>query len=305
MGRIREQLRRLFVIILTILFVSPIFSTAFFKPPIADAAVSEAEDEGEDEEGEDGEDEHEPTEEELAAAQAALDKKTEKLVEEVKKIGNNSSAILDCLLKPENDDALNNSSELLEKLVESLLASKKLNYGDLENYGQKLCNKDKKSVLGNLALGLGLMNKKKPNLKRAMDCLAIAKSAKNPHPSASSAYFSCLMKRFGLYIFLGIGAAIAGPVVIIIKKKKGKKAVEEPQNTEATDDGENLNLQQLLNEGPDLSAKSDDPAGLNPLDSINQPQDNALKPPEPAKQQEKPVAEVKPAANTINPMKLL
>ena len=175
MGRIREQLRRLLVIILTILFVSPIFSTAFLKPPIADAAVSEAEDEGEDEEGEDGEDEHEPTEEELAAAQAALDKKTEKLVEEVKKIGNNSSAILDCLLKPENDDALNNSSELLEKLVESLLASKKLNYGDLENYGQKLCNKDKKSALGNLALGLGLMNKKKPNLKRAMDCLAIAK----------------------------------------------------------------------------------------------------------------------------------
>ena len=65
----------------------------------------------------------------------------------------------------------------MEKLVDALLASKKPNYADLENYGQKLCNKDKKSALGNLALGLGLMYKKKPNLKKAMDCLAIAKSA--------------------------------------------------------------------------------------------------------------------------------
>ena len=297
MSGIREQLRRLLVIVLTILFVSSIFSTAFSKPPVEDFAVSEEEGEegGDDEE----EEEHEPTEEELAAAQAALDKKTEKLVEEVKKIGNNSSAIVECLTKPENADALNNSAELLEKLIEALLAGKKLNYGELEDYGGKLCSKDKKSPLGNLALGLGLMNKKKPNLKKAMDCLAIAKSAKKPHPSASSAYTSCLMKRFGLYIFLGIGVVVAIPIVIIIKKKKGKKAAEEAQNTEQTEDGDNVNLQQLLNEGPESGDKTDGSTGANPLDAANQPLNTDLNASGTAKPQDKPVAEVKPAEVSI------
>lgn len=268
MGRLREQIRRFLVIFLTIFFVSSIFSTAFSKAPVEDFAVSESEeaDEGE----EDEEEEREPTEEELAAAQAALDKKTAKLSEEVKKIGNNNSAIIECLLKEENQDALNNSTELLEKLVEALLNDKKPNYSDLENYGQKLCVKDRKSALGNLALGLGLMNKKRPNLKRAMECLSIAKNAKKPHPSASSAYLSCLFKRFGLYIFLGIGAVIAIPIVIIIKKKKAKKAEAESQNTAVVDDGENLDLQQLLNEGPDLSNNNNSSTELNSFDNANQ-----------------------------------
>ncbi len=302
MGRIREQIRRFLVIFLTIFFVSSIFSTAFSKAPVEDFAVAESE-EGDEEEGD--EEEHEPTEEELAAAQAALDKKTEKLVEEVKKIGNNSSAIIECLLKDENQDALDNSAELLEKLVGALLNDKRLNYSDLENYGQKLCGKDKKSALGNLALGLGLMNKKKPNLKRAMECLSIAKSAKNPHPNASSAYFSCLMKRFGLYIFLGIAAAIGIPIGIIIKKKKAKKAEEESQNTEVSDDGENLNLQQLLNEGPDLSGNSDSSAELNMLNNADSLQNTSLNKDlnagEPVKPQEKPVSDIKPPeVNNIN-----
>lgn len=298
MSGIREKLRRLLVIILTILFVSSVFSTAFSKPPVEDFAVSE---EGE-EEGGDEEEEREPTEEELAAAQAALDKKTEKLVEEVKKIGNNSSAIVECLLKPENADALNNSADLIEKLIESLLAGKKINYAELEDYGQKLCAKDKKSPLGNLALGLGLMNKKKPNLKKAMDCLAIAKSAKNPHPMASSAYTSCLMKRFGLYIVLGIGAVVAIPIVLIIKKKKGKKATEETQNTETSEDGENLNLQQLLNEGPESGDKSDGSTKANPLDASNQPLNTDLNTAGIVTPPEKAVAEVKPAeVNVLKP----
>ena len=301
MGRVREQIRRFLVIFLTIFFVSSIFSTAFSKAPVEDFAVAESE-EGDEEEGD--EEEHEPTEEELAAAQAALDKKTEKLVEEVKKIGNNSSAIIECLLKDENQDALDNSAELLEKLVGALLNDKKQNYSDLENYGQKLCSKDKKSALGNLALGLGLMNKKKPNLKRAMECLSIAKSAKNPHPNASSAYLSCLMKRFGLYIFLGIAAAIGIPIGIIIKKKKAKKAEEVSQNAEVSDDGENINLQQLLNEGPDLSGNSDSSAELNMLNNADSLQNTSLNKDlnvsEPAKPQEQPVLDIKsPEINNI------
>ena len=219
--------------------------------------------------------------------------------EEVKKIGNNSSAIIDCLTKEENDDALNNSAELLEKLVETLLSSKKLNYNDLENYGQKLCSKDKKSALGNLALGLGLMNKKKPNLKRAMDCLAIAKSAKKPHPSASSAYYSCFFKRFGLYIFLGIGAVIVILIVLILKIKKSKKAAEVNQNTEENDDNANINLQQLLNEGLESDSNIDNSAELNQLDNVSLSQDNESnvdsKLSEFPKIQDKPIPEVKPA----------
>jgi HEAT repeat protein len=303
MGRIREQIRRFLVIFLTIFFVSSIFSTAFSKAPVEDFAVAESEEGDEGEEGEE-EEEHEPTEEELAAAQAALDKKTEKLIEEVKKIGNNSSAIIEGLLKDENQDALDNSAELLEKLVGALLNDKKQNYSDLENYGQKLCNKDKKSALGNLALGLGLMNKKKPNLKRAMECLSIAKSAKNPHPNASSAYLSCLMKRFGLYIFLGIAAAIGIPIGIIIKKKKAKKTEEVSQNAEVSDDGENINLQQLLNEGPDLSGNSDSSAELNMLNNADSLQNTSLNKDlnvsEPAKPQEQPVLDIKsPEINNI------
>lgn len=304
MSGIREQFRRILVILLTILFVSSMFSTAFSKPPVEDFAVSEAAEEEEgDEGGDEEEEEREPTEEELAAAKAALDKKIEKLTEEVKKIGNNSSAIAECLLKDENQEALNNSQELLEILVEALLASKKPNYGDLESYGSKLCGKDKKSPAGNYALGLGLMNKKKPNLKKAMDCFAIAKSAKKPYPGASSAYTTCLLKRFGLYIFLGIGAVIAIPIVIIIKKKKGKKAAEEnaenAENAENPIDDASINLQSLLNEGPDLNKAEGAAQG------DNQPQDAAqntdLKVPEDNKPKEQPLNEVKPvppAANT-------
>jgi hypothetical protein len=192
----------------------------------------------------------------------------------------------------------------LEKLVGALLNDKKQNYSDLENYGQKLCSKDKKSALGNLALGLGLMNKKKPNLKRAMECLSIAKSAKNPHPNASSAYLSCLMKRFGLYIFLGIAAAIGIPIGIIIKKKKAKKTEEVSQNAEVSDDGENINLQQLLNEGPDLSGNSDSSAELNMLNNADSLQNTSLNKDlnvsEPAKPQEQPVLDIKsPEINNI------
>ncbi len=301
MSGIREQIRRILVILLTIFFVSSIFSTAFTQPPVEDFAVSEAEEEGE-EGGDEEEEEREPTEEELAAAKAALDKKIEKLTEEVKKIGNNSSAIVECLLKEENQEALNNSQELLEILVEALLASKKLNYGDLENYGSKLCGKDKKSPVGNYALGLGLMNKKKANLKRAMDCFAIAKSAKKPYPGASSAYTTCLLKRFGLYIFLGVGAVIAIPIVIIIKKKKGKKAAEEnsenAENAENPIDDASINLQSLLNEGPDLSKAEGAAQGDNQPQVADQKTD--LKVPEDNKPKEQPLNEVKPIAPAAN-----
>ena len=112
MSRIEGKIRRIFVFILTIFLVSSIFSTAFSKPaksdqpPVEDFVVSDNEEAEEgaeekkkpasdetsedEEEGDEDEEEHEPTEEELAAAAEALNKKTEKLVEEVKKIGNNS-----------------------------------------------------------------------------------------------------------------------------------------------------------------------------------------------------------------------
>ena len=312
MGRIREKIRRNFILILMILFISSIFSTAFSKPgnPSGeDFAVSENQEAGEDaeEEGDEEGEEHEPTEEELAAAQAALDKKTEKLVEEVKKIGNNSSAIIECLTKEENQAALDNSQELLEKIVEALLASKKLNYADLENYGQRLCSKDKKSPAGNYALGLGLLNKKKPNIKRAMECFNIAKSAKKPYPGASSAYITCLLKTYGLYIFLGLAAVIVIPIAIIIKKKKGKKAAEEnAENTENTEnalDDASANLQSLLNEGPDLNnpdASKD--SNAQPADnlSMNLAQNTELKTQGESKPQEQPLNEIKPAPAAPN-----
>ena len=277
MSRIEGKIRRIFVFILTIFFVSSIFSTAFSKPansdqpPVEDFVVSDNEEDAaeggeekkkpasdeaseDEEESDEEEEEHEPTEEELAAAAAALNKKTEKLVEEVKKIGNNSVGIIECLTKEENSDALDNSNELLETLLDTLLKEKKLNYSDLERYGQRLCNKDRKSSIGNYALGLGLMNKKKPNLKKAMDCLGIAKSAKKPYPGASSAYTSCFLKRFGLYIGLGVVAVIALPIVIIVIKKKKKKAAEaEAVNAENPDGEPNIDLQKLLDEGKELT----------------------------------------------------
>ena len=278
MSRIEGKIRRIFVFILTIFLVSSIFSTAFSKPakseqpPVEDFVVSDNEENDaedgaeqkkkpsgeasdEEEESDEDEEEHEPTEEELAAAAAALNKKTEKLVEEVKKIGDNSAGIIECLTKAENSEALDNSNELLETLLDALLKEKKLNYSQLETYGQRLCNKDRKSSIGNYALGLGLMNKKKPNLKKAMDCLNIAKSAKKPHPGASSAYTSCLLKRFGLYIGLGVVAVIAIPIVVIIviKKKKKKAAELEAANTENAEGEPNLDLQKLLDEGKELT----------------------------------------------------
>ena len=211
----------------------------------------ESEESGDEEGGneEEEEEDHEPTEEELAAAKKALDEKTKKLEEKVAKL-EDSSAIIECLKNEDNQEAVDNSEKLLEKLLEELLKNKKPLYTDLETYGQTLYNKNKKSVIANYALGLGSMHRQRPNYKKALDCLGFAKNAKPPYPGASTAYNSCFLKVYGLYIIIGIVAVIGGiiAIIVVIIKKKRKKA--DATNTENGENTGEIDLQKLLNESP-------------------------------------------------------
>lgn len=232
----------------------------------ADGDAANAEDgaEGEEiaegEEGEEGEEEeeHEPTEEELAAQQAAenarlekIRKQAEALEEEVRNIGNNRVKIIELLYEDKNQDALYESAFLLEKLVESLLEEKNPKYNEISKYGKALCSIDRNSSLGFYAQGVAEINAKKPVYKKALDWFAKAKNAKKPYKDASSAYTSCLIKCYGIYVIIGVVLVIGVVVVIIIKKKKKNVPAEDEATEGDFDPLASSNLQKLLDEGPD------------------------------------------------------
>ncbi len=221
---------------------------------------SEAETEGDEGEGEDDEEEHEPTDEEIAAQEAAeaarlekIQKQAAALEEEIEKIGNNRVKIIELLYDDKNQDALFESEMLLEKLVESLLEEKTPKYNEIAKYAKALSSKNRNSSLGNYAQGVAEMNAKKPNYKKALDFFSKAKSAKKPHKDASSAYFSCLLKCYGLYAILAVVAIIGIVVACIVIKKKKQQAAEAAAagETEDFDPLASSNLQKLLDEGPD------------------------------------------------------
>ena len=216
--------------------------------------------EAEGDEGEGDEEEHELTDEEIAAQEAAeaarlekIQKQAAALEEEVEKIGNNRVKIIELLYDDKNQEALYESEMLLEKLVESLLEEKTPKYNEIGKYAKALSSKNRNSSLGNYAQGVAEMNAKKPNYKKALDFLSKAKSAKKPHKDASSAYFSCLLKCYGLHAIIAVVVIIGIVIAVIVIKKKKQQAAEAAAagETEDFDPLASSNLQKLLDEGPD------------------------------------------------------
>lgn len=255
-----EKIRRLFVILLTLCFVVSTFSVIYAKPnkqQVEDFAISE---EGEEDDEEDEEEKLTP--EQIAAQKkaeeerlAALKKKKETLEKEVEKLGNDNKAISELLNKKDNQEAIKESAILVEKKLNILLNEKKLNYSEIGSLGKILCSKDKDSSIGLYAQGLEAMNRKKPNLKQALQNFDKARKANNPYKDAASAYNSCWLKSnlvIVIVLVVSVVALIAFGVVFALKKIKEKKNSDAINNTE-------IDLQQLLNEEKFDSSENEQP----------------------------------------------
>lgn len=255
MSKKTEKIRFILSILLTVLFLSTSVFSVLAKPdktPVEDFQISEEEEEDEEEE------EEKLTPEQIAAREAAEKaaleaklKKQKELEDKVNELGKDNDAIVKLLTDKDNSEAVNDSEILLEKLVLALLNVSKPNYDSIKSYGDKLSSKSRGSSLGFYAQGLGLMYGKKPNLAKAMDLLGKAKNAKKPYKDASSAYTTCLIKRFGLYVGLAVLAIIGLMVAIIVKKIKAKKAASAADTAENPEDTTDIDLQNLLNEPGD------------------------------------------------------
>ncbi len=275
-----ENLRKHFVLLLVIFITFSCFTVLFAakpqpsdnnqdeKAPVEDFKISKKQEdnqassnkeEEQDGEEEEEEEEHEPTPEEIAAQEAAeaarleaLQKKGEKLTKELEEIGKDDSAIIDFLSQEENIDAVYENAYLLERLLEAHLNSKKPNYNLIKRYGESLARIDRKSSIANYAQALYFMNARKPDYKKAMLFLDNAKKAKKPYKNVSSAYFTCVIKRFLIpiiLIFVLIIVLIVFLVIKIIKKKKQSQQTE-IENSESTSNPEEIDLQKLLDETP-------------------------------------------------------
>ncbi len=284
MSKKTEKLRLIFSILLTILFLSTSVFSVLAKPDTAKTPVEDFQISDEEEE-EDEEEERELTPEEIAAkeaaekaAQEALEKKRSELEKKVTDLGKDYSAIKSLLTDKSNAEAVNGSKLLLEKVLEALLNDKKPNYESIKGYGDKLSRMDKGSSLGFYAQGLGQMYAKKPNLAKAMEFFGKAKSAKNPYKDAASAYTTCLLKRFGLFIALVPIIIIALIVVIIIKKKKAKKAAAENAEGSGTEDNNtDVDLQKLLEEPLDNNGSNETNATENNVAESNSANGSEIK----------------------------
>ncbi len=120
----------------------------------------------------------------------------------------------------EHEDAVAELPELLTIYIESLLASDKVDWNQINRLARQLSGKSPESALADYAQGMYYVNAKNPDLGRAMTLLGKAKSAKKPHPAAASAYYLVLAKRFGLIAL----ALVALPIVVVVKKVEAKKA---------------------------------------------------------------------------------
>lgn len=253
MRKVSDKILGIILMLLMIAWLSP-FAVTFAQDnaPAPEDGEELVIDEGEDEEAE-------PTDEELAAEEAAEEaryqavlKRAKELEEEVEGLGTNYNSIISLLLDDEkNMDPLFESKLLLEKLIEALLTEAKPDYSQIGKYGAALVGLDRQSSLGYYAQGLKWMNDpKKPDLKKAMDFLGRAKDAKKPYKDAASVYTSCMIKRFLWDTVAAVVGIIALAIGVIISKKKKKK-----NNTEDIhDDSGEINivdgsaLQKLLDE---------------------------------------------------------
>ena len=213
--------------------MNPLESIQSFDADENSVEGEEAGDEEEDEERELTPEEQAALEAEEAAREAAIENRAKELEEEVKKIGNNSPQIVELLTDSKNDEALQKSRFLLERLIESLLNENKPNYNEIGRYGKDLCRADRASSLGLYAQGLQAMNARKPDLKKAMEFFDKARKAKKPYRDAASAYTYCLINRFLWYAVSGL-VILINIIVFVIWKIKKKKAAQALEKIEVT-----------------------------------------------------------------------
>ncbi|GAB4271814.1 MAG: hypothetical protein Kow0029_09790 [Candidatus Rifleibacteriota bacterium] len=199
----------------------------------------------------------------------------------------------------DHEDVLEESKELSEMYVDSLINSKKPDWNKVNRAAKVLLRLDGKSSLGNYATGLYYQNKSKPDLGKAISYFSKAKSAKKPHPDAAMAYYMALLKKF----WMALVGVVLLPVIIVANKIKKKKAAA--ANVEINLDGEAVpageedlqsKLQAAIADGAGLSEQTG--PGSSSAESATASQEKAAGKPHVSGQ---PAPAVTPAPATVSP----
>ncbi len=272
-----EKIKVIIAFVFAILFASANLFSVLAKPPVDDFQISEEEEEeGEEGEEEESEEQRKAREAEERAREEALVKRTNQLIEEVKKLANDDDAVIQLLTKEENKEARTRDAFLVERLLDALLRGKKPNYELISTVGKELCNLQKDSSKGYYAQALNFMYKKKPNYKEALKQLDKAKKAKNPYKDVGSAYTTCLLKCYGLYAIIGIVVLLVLLIAIIVNIIKKKKAKKLEASSDAQED-DNIDLQKLLDEtepGSESQEKTVEEKNITDSDKVSNSTEN-------------------------------
>lgn len=126
-------------------------------------------------------------------------------------------------LLQDKQHAFASAPALLELYVEALVGCAKPNWGEVEAKARELVNDNPKHPLGNYAMGRALAEKKKPNLAKALEHLAIAKSGKKPYKDAGTVYYKVWAKK-NWAILVGALGIVVVVVVKVVQKRKAAKA---------------------------------------------------------------------------------
>ncbi|NLI78641.1 MAG: hypothetical protein GX442_19645 [Candidatus Riflebacteria bacterium] len=114
---------------------------------------------------------------------------------------------------------------LLELYVEALVGCAKPNWGEIEGKAKELVDANPKHPLGNYALGRALAEKKnKPNLAKALEHLAIAKSGKKPYKDAGTVYYKVWARKNWAILVGALGIVVVVGVKVAQKRKAAKAA---------------------------------------------------------------------------------
>lgn len=140
-------------------------------------------------------------------------------------------------LLEENRELVSDSSEAAELRLEQYLKEPQPDYRLLRSTADIILKSDGNNADANYAMGLYLVNSKKPDLSKALKHLGIAKAAKKPSAGAASLYWRTFAKKYWFLLLLPLVVMAA----VLDKRRKRRQAAAGDETTP----GETAPLQQL------------------------------------------------------------
>lgn len=215
--------------------------------------AAETSDSDTDDEGEEGEDEEEEEEEEESPKDLSI---YDNIIAQAKELYENQKWEEIRKLFEDNPDA----GERLDSYkyqLEAELNSKNPNYNLIRSFANGVIEESPDDAAANYGLALSFINRKKPDLQKASDHINICLKKTPAYPGAKELYNQILIKRFLLYIIIGVVIlliAIIAVIKIILSKKKQKKAEVKETTSEKTEEKENETQAEKVTDSADKTA---------------------------------------------------